>query len=80
MAKKVLSVALVLCMFLGIFALDAAAAGVHIAYYEKEYGDIIPVDTKGKAVTTEYLYGARDYLRFTLKGCSSENAVAGIEI
>lgn len=80
MAKKVLSVALILCVLLGVFAPEAAAAGVHIAYYEKEYGDIIPVDTKGKAVTTEYLYGTRDYLRFTLKSCSAENAVAGIEI
>ena len=79
MAKKVLSVALVLCMFLGIFALDAAA-GLKVGSYGGAFGDIIPIDRNGKAVSTEYLYGARDYLRFTLKASSNENAVACIEI
>ena len=80
MAKKVLSVALVLCMFLGIFALDAAAAGVKVGNYGGAFGDIIPIDRNGKAVSTEYLYGARDYLRFTFKASSNENAVACFEI
>ena len=81
MAKKILSVALVLCMFLGIFALDAAAAGeVYADYYAGGFGFIIPVNAKGQTSSTEYLYGAHDYLRFSVSAKVGSDVIYTIGI
>ena len=65
MKKRIISVILVLCMFLGIFASQAAALNINFGYFwGGNAGLIKAADAKGQAVSTEYLYGTRDYLRF----------------